>query len=54
MEFTIFDLKDLPFCNGDNETQGDPASGITLKSTISDADAVLFATPEYKQGIQQR
>ena len=50
MEITIFDIKDLPFYNGDVEAQGDPASVIALKSAIRDADAVLFATPEYKLG----
>ena len=50
MEITIFDIKDLPFYNGDVEAQGDPASVIALKSTVRDADAVLFATPEYNWG----
>ena len=50
MEITIFDIKDLPFYNGDVEAQGDPASVIALKSAIRDADAVLFATPEYNWG----
>ena len=50
MEISIFDIKDLPFYNGDVEAQGDPASVIALKSAIRDADAVLFATPEYNWG----
>ena len=50
IETTIFDIKDLPFYNGDVEAQGDPASVISLKSAIRDADAVLFATPEYNWG----
>ncbi len=50
MEITIFDIKDLPFYDGDIEAQGDPASVIALKSAIRDADAVLFATPEYNWG----
>ncbi len=50
MEITIFDIKDLPFYNGDIEALGDPASVISLKSAIHDADALLFATPEYNWG----
>ena len=50
MEITIFDIKNLPFYNGDVEAQGDPQSVIALKSAIRDADAMLFATPEYNWG----
>ena len=51
MEITILDINDLPFYNGDVEAQGDPASVVALKSAIRDADAVLFATPEYNWSI---
>ena len=50
MEITIFDIKDLPFFNSDVEALGDPASVQSLKTAIRDADAVLFATPEYNWG----
>ena len=50
MEITIFDIKDLPFYNGDVEAQGDPASVTALKTAVRDADALLFATPEYNWG----
>jgi len=50
MEITIFDIKPLPFYDGDLEAEGDPASVLALKSAIRDADAVLFATPEYNWG----
>ena len=50
MEITIFDIKDLPFYNGDVEAQGDPAPVLALKTAVRDADAVLFATPEYNWG----
>lgn len=50
MEITIFDIKGLPFYDGDVEGMGDPASVRSLKSAIRDADAVLFATPEYNWG----
>ncbi len=51
MEIIILDINDLPFYNGDVEAQGDPASVVALKSAIRDADAVLFATPEYNWSI---
>ena len=50
MEVRIFDLKDIPFYNGDVEADGDPAPVIAIKSAVRDADAVLFATPEYNWG----
>ena len=50
MEIIIFDIKELPFYNGDVESQGDPASVVALKSAVREADAVLFATPEYNWG----
>ena len=51
MEITIFDIIDLPIYNGDVEAQGDPAPVVALKLAIRDADAVLFATPEYNWSI---
>ena len=50
MEITIFDIKELPFYDGDVEALGDPPSVTALKSAIRDADAVIFATPEYNWG----
>lgn len=50
IEITLFDIKDLPFYNGDVEARGDPESVTALKSAIRDADAVLLATPEYNWG----
>ena len=50
MEITIFDIKGLPFYDGDLEAQGDPEPVRSLKSAIRDADAVVFATPEYNWG----
>ena len=50
MEITIFDIKPLPFYDGDLEAQGDPTSVTALKSAVRSADAVLFATPEYNWG----
>ena len=50
LEITIFDIKDLPFYDGDLEAQGDPEAVTALKEAIRAADAVLFATPEYNWG----
>ncbi|MCH9038436.1 MAG: NAD(P)H-dependent oxidoreductase [Chloroflexi bacterium] len=50
MEITIFDIKTLPFYDGDVEAQGDPGSVAALKSAVRDSDGVLFATPEYNWG----
>ena len=50
MEITIFDIRDLPFYDGDVEAEGDPASVVALKSAVRNADAVIFATPEYNWG----
>ena len=50
MEMSIFDIKDLPFYDGDVEAEGDPAPVQALKSAIRDSDGVLFATPEYNWG----
>ena len=51
MEITIFDIQELPLYNGDVEAQGDPKSVTALKSAVREADAVLFATPEYNWSI---
>lgn len=51
MEIAVFDLKDIPFYNGDVEAEGDPEPVIALKRAIRDADGVLFTTPEYNHGI---
>ncbi len=50
MEINIFDLKDIPFYNGDVEADGDPASVLALKGAIQNADGVMLATPEYNYG----
>ena len=50
MEISIYDIRDLPFYDGDLEAGGDPAPVVALKSAVRDADAVLLATPEYNWG----
>jgi chromate reductase len=50
MEVTIFDIRNLPFYDGDLEAEGDPASVTALKQAVRNADGVIFATPEYSWG----
>ena len=50
MDLRIFDLAAVPLCNGDVEAAGDPAPVTALKGAIREADALLFATPEYNRG----
>ena len=50
MEVSIFDIRDIPFYDGDLESEGDPTSVAALKTAVRDADAVMFATPEYNWG----
>jgi len=50
MDVEIFDIRDLPFYDGDLEAQGDPEPVRSLKSAIRESDAVMFATPEYNWG----
>ena len=50
VEISIFDLRNVPFYNGDVEAGGDPQPVINLKDAIRQSDGVLFATPEYNWG----
>ncbi len=50
MEVSIFDIRDIPFYDGDLESEGDPTSVVALKTDVREADAVMFATPEYNWG----
>lgn len=50
-DVTIYSLKDIPLYNGDLDTdEGVPAVN-DLKAAIEEADAVIFATPEYNYSI---
>jgi chromate reductase len=51
MEIVDFDLRELPFYDGDVEAAGDPEPVTAFKEAIRSADAVLIATPEYNRGI---
>ena len=49
-EIIIYDIRDVPFYDGDLEAEGDPQPVSTLKSAIREADGMIFATPEYNYG----
>jgi chromate reductase len=51
VEFDEFDLRRVPFYDGDTEEAGLPADVERLKAAVSDADALLLVTPEYNSGI---
>ena len=51
MEITTFDLAPIPLYNGDVEAKGDPEPVAAFKAAIREADALLFATPEYNFGV---
>ena len=51
VEIVEFNLRELPFYDGDVEAAGDPPSVAAFKDAIRSADALLIATPEYNHGI---
>ena len=51
MEIAEFDLRKLPFYDGDVEAAGDPEPVSAFKEAIRSADALLIATPEYNRGV---
>ena len=51
MKIVEFDIRELPFYDGDVEAAGDPASVTAFKDAIREADALLIATPEYNRGV---
>jgi chromate reductase len=51
-EFELFSgLKEIPPYDEDDDVGTGPASVARLRQAIADADAVLFATPEYNSSI---
>ena len=50
-EIVDFDLRELPFYDGDVEAAGDPEAVAAFKDAIRAADALLIATPEYNHGL---
>jgi chromate reductase len=52
VELELYDgLKEIPPYDEDDDVDPRPASVARLTSAIADADAVLFATPEYNASI---
>jgi chromate reductase len=51
VELVEFDIRGLPFYDGDLEAAGDPDPVTALKDAVRDADALLIATPEYNRGV---
>jgi len=51
VEVQFFDIGTLPFFNEDLEAAGDPEVVRRFKEAISNANAVLIATPEYNGAV---
>jgi chromate reductase, NAD(P)H dehydrogenase (quinone) len=51
VEVQFFDIGTLPFFNEDLEAAGDPEAVRRFKGAISNANAVLIATPEYNGAV---
>ncbi|HEX7335939.1 MAG TPA: NAD(P)H-dependent oxidoreductase [Gemmatimonadales bacterium] len=51
MTIEIVEIGELPFYNADVEAKGDPPSVAAFKASLSTADGILIATPEYNDGI---
>ena len=49
--FSIASLADLPFYNADVEQRGLPPSVERFRAEVAEADALIFATPEYNFSI---
>ena len=50
VEIELFDLSEIPLYNDDVESKGDPEPVARLRAAVAEADALLFATPEYNRG----
>jgi chromate reductase, NAD(P)H dehydrogenase (quinone) len=51
-QFELFDgLKAIPPYDEDDDVGNGPTTVVALKEAIADADALLFATPEYNSSI---
>ena len=51
VEISEFDLRTVPFYDGDLEEAGLPQPVADLKAAVVAADAVLWVTPEYNAGV---
>jgi chromate reductase len=50
VEVAEFDLAAIPLYDPDVEAEGDPPPVAALRDAVRNADALLFATPEYNRG----
>jgi chromate reductase, NAD(P)H dehydrogenase (quinone) len=51
-QFELFDgLKAIPPYDEDDDVGDGPTAIVALREAIADADALLFATPEYNSSI---
>ena len=51
MTLTVFDLKEVPFFDGDVFAKGFPAAAAQLREAVRKADGVLFGSPEYNFSV---
>lgn len=51
VEIMDFDLRTVPYYDGDLEAAGDPEPVQQLKAAVRAADALLVVTPEYNSGV---
>ena len=51
MAFDVASLADLPFYNADVEQRGFPAVVESFRSNVAEADALIFAVPEYNFSV---
>jgi chromate reductase len=51
-DFVLYDgLKEVPPYDEDDDVEGGPAAVQRLREAVAEADAVVFATPEYNSSI---
>jgi chromate reductase len=51
-ELVVWDgLRDVPHYDQDDDVEPAPAAVVALRAAVADADAVLFATPEYNSSV---
>jgi chromate reductase len=53
VEIEEFDLREIPLYDADVEAAGDPEPVAKLRAAVAEADALLFATPEYNRGTSR-
>jgi chromate reductase, NAD(P)H dehydrogenase (quinone) len=51
MEFNVASLAELPFYNADVEQRGFPVAVEGFRKKVADADALIFAVPEYNFSV---